>query len=145
MKHHASKLEFANLHSISASFRRVYCVDMMLSNARNVLRSFLNATWMLSRKFENSCIFELSVSYREPVHHKEIRSENRISPTTPSIDRFLLKERRKIAPDQNEFTNSELWSILWPNCAKISAPKLNQFLPVQEYYFTSRKALRVSF
>ena len=48
------------------------------------------------RKFENSCIFELSVSCPKFVLAKEIRSENKIAPRTPRIDGFLLQEGVKL-------------------------------------------------
>ena len=45
----------------------------------------------------------------------------------PPLDRFLLNEGQKIAPEWNELTDSEISLFLWPNCAKIFAPKSNHF------------------
>ena len=61
---------------------------MMLADAlkasRKLLKRCLKAfEFKLSRKLENSCIFELSVLYQKSVPDKEIRSENKITPMTP--------------------------------------------------------------
>ena len=63
------------------------CASLTPNRCPQMSKRCQEASWTLLESFEETskihAFFELSVSYQKSVRHKEIRSENRIAPTTP--------------------------------------------------------------
>ena len=78
--------------------------------------------WKMSRHFRMALRVTRAVTKVDSLLH------------ATSLNSFWANQRLKIAPEWNEFTDSEISSLLWSDRATFTTPKLKSSFPVQQYY-----------